>query len=213
MMGPKYWVVVTMLAGAAFLLNIRGTRDAVPPHLTLDQFPPQIGNWVGSDQAIDQQTLDVLGKGDFLSRQYRVPGRASSIDLFIAYFASQRTGTTLHSPKNCLPGAGWTFDSAQYRQLMDSSGKSHNVGEYLIGNGDAQAFVIYWYEAHGRSTANEYTAKAHLIADALRFNRTDGGLVRVVTLIGPNESVAQARVRVEAFTSDLMTDLPAFIPN
>lgn len=209
----RYWLVVLMFAGSAFLLNARGADDIVPPHLSLDRFPQEVEGWIGRDEAIDQETLDVLGNGEFLSRNYSEPGNSNSIDLFIAYFPSQRTGMTIHSPRNCLPGAGWTFDSSEYVKLKDTAGKSHNVGEYVISNGDAKAFVIYWYEAHGRSTASEYAAKAYLVTDSLRLHRTDGGLVRVVTSLSPQESVGRARARAENFTSQLMTDMPNFIPN
>lgn len=209
----RYWLVIAMLAGTAFLLNARARRDIVPAHLNLDQFPHRIGNWIGSDEALDPETLKVLGDGEFLSRTYIEPENGNSIDLFLAYFPTQRTGMTIHSPNNCLPGAGWTFDSSQYLLLKDSGGKSHQVGEYLIRNGDAKAFVIYWYEAHGRSTASEYAAKAYLIADSLRLNRTDGSLVRVAIFLNPEGSVAQARIRAEAFTSQLITFLPPFMPN
>ena len=132
---------------------------------------------------IDQETLDVLGAGDFLSRVYTQSGEAQPIGLFIGYFPTQRTGVTIHSPKNCLPGSGWAFESSQYVNLNDANGKPHRVGEYIIANGENRQFVIYWYQAHGRSIANEYMAKVYLVTDAMRLNRTDGALVRVITPI------------------------------
>jgi hypothetical protein len=42
--------------------------------------------------------------------------------------------------------------------------------------------------------ANEYLAKIYLVTDAMRMNRTDGALVRVITPIGPNEDTAAARI-------------------
>ncbi len=70
---------------------------------------------------------------------------------------------------------------------MDANGKPHRVGEYIIANGDARQFVIYWYQAHGRSVANEYMAKIYMVVDAMRMNRTDGALVRVITPIASSE--------------------------
>src|ERR1035441_8494654 len=72
------------------------------------------------------------------------------------------------------------FVSSDSVDLIDASGKPHRVGEYIIANGDARQFVIYWYQAHGRSVANEYMAKIYMAADAIRLNRTDGALVRVI---------------------------------
>jgi EpsI family protein len=135
------------------------------------------------------------------------------ISLFIGYFASQRTGQTMHSPQNCLPGAGWTFDSKQYSEIQDVNGKNYNVGEYVISDGNSKQFVIYWYQAHGRSIPNEYVAKGYMVADAIRMNRTDGALVRVITQIRPSESLESARARAVQFTQMMAPDLPRFIPN
>jgi EpsI family protein len=87
------------------------------------------------------------------------------------------------------------------------------VGEYIIANGDARQFVIYWYQAHGRSVASEYMAKIYMVADAIRLNRTDGALVRVITPIASSEDTAAARKRAEAFTMQLAPLLPRFIPD
>jgi EpsI family protein len=163
------------------------------------------------DVPIDQETLDVLGAGDFMSRLY--VGDGPPVGLFIGYFPSQRTGVTIHSPKHCLPGAGWAFESSQYVDLKDVDGKSHRVGEYIISNGESRQFVIYWYQAHGRSVANEYMAKVYMVADAMRMNRTDGALVRVITQIDAQDGLAGAKARAEQFTAQLAPMLPRFIPN
>ena len=99
----------------------------------------------------------------------------------------------MHSPQNCLPGAGWTFDSQKYTEIQDINGKNYKVGEYVIGNGDIKQFVIYWYQAHGRSIPNEYVAKGYMVADAIRTNRTDGALVRVITQVMPSESAGNRK--------------------
>lgn len=162
---------------------------------------------------LDQETLDVLGNGEFLSRPYTHPGGVPPIGLFIAYFPSQRTGAAIHSPKHCLPGAGWYFESSKYVHLTDASGKTQHVGEYVISNGDARQFVIYWYLAHGRSVAGEYMATFYLVKDAMEMNRSDGSLVRIITPVVAGESTATAKARAEAFTESLMPVLPRFIPN
>jgi len=97
--------------------------------------------------------------------------------------------------------------------LIDVNGKPHRVGEYIIANGAAKQFVIYWYQAHGRSVANEYMAKIYMAADAIRLNRTDGALVRVITPIAPSENTSAARMRAETFTMRLVPLLPRFIPD
>jgi EpsI family protein len=119
----------------------------------------------------------------------------------------------MHSPQHCLPGAGWTFDSEKYVDMKDVNGKNYHVGEYVISNGESRQFVIYWYQAHGRSVPNEYIAKLYMVADAIRTNRTDGALVRVITQVMPTESIDSARSRAIQFTQEMAPNLPRFIPN
>jgi EpsI family protein len=212
----RFWAVCLLLAAAVLVLHLRDRAERVVATEPLSSFPRGISAWTGIDQPIDSETLEVLGAGDVLSRIYtqRRPQESTTppISLFIGYFPSQRTGTTIHSPKNCLPGAGWAFESSSTTTLQDSEGKVHRIGEYVIVNGGQRQFVAYWYQAHGRTVANEYMAKIYLVSDAIRMNRTDGALVRVIT---PMESSgdSNARVRVEAFAAKLFPILPRFIPD
>lgn len=204
------------------LLMHRGDADNVPNSAPLSQMPTQIDGLVSQDIPLDDGVLAVLGKGDFLNRVYTTPpvqqvsmkpSAAYPVSLFIGYFATQRTGQSIHSPQHCLPGAGWTFESSRYTELNDIQGEHFNVGEYVINNGESRQFVIYWYQAHGRSIANEYKAKAYMLADAIRYNRTDGALVRVITPIASTEQIADARDRATRFTAHMAPYLSQFIPN
>lgn len=212
-MSLRFWTVVLLLAGTAVLIQTRNNSDLIPVSTPLAQIPRTISGWSGSDVQIDPESLEILGAGDFLARNYAGSANSQSIDLFVGYFPTQRTGVSIHSPRNCLPGSGWAFESSKYLDLSDATGKSHRVGEYVITDGEHRQFVIYWYQSHGRSIANEYIAKMYLVIDALKLNRTDGALVRVSTPITSAEGTAQARARAESFTSQLVPVLPRFIPN
>jgi hypothetical protein len=184
----RFWAVVVLLGAAALVLFRRGNSETIVSSEPLSDVPQTIAGLTEMDVPIEQEQLDILGKGDFLSRVYSNGGRNVPVGLFIAYFASQRTGTTVN-------------------------GMPHQVGEYIIANGNNRQFVIYWYQAHGRSVASEYLAKAYLVSDAIRMNRTDGALVRVITPIHAETGVPAARERAEGFVAELMPQLPRFIPN
>jgi EpsI family protein len=218
MKSPRFWIIIVLLTSTIFVLQSRGDVDQVPFSEPLSLMPKNFGPWTAQDIPLTDDTLEVLGKGDFLNRIYTQPPDPGSpavppISLFIGYFASQRTGQTMHSPQNCLPGAGWTFDSHKYTEIQDINGKNYKVGEYLISNSDVKQFVIYWYQAHGRSIPNEYVAKGYMVTDAIRLNRTDGALVRVITQVMPSESVESAEARAVHFTQQMAPNLARFIPN
>jgi EpsI family protein len=225
MKSPRFWTVILILTTTAIVLHSRGDKDYLPSRQPLSEMPQTIGPWSSRDEPMDAETLAVLGQGDFLNRVYqgtpvRTPVTGAPftsgvlpVGLFIGYFPTQRTGQSIHSPQHCLPGAGWTFESSDYTDLTDINGKTYKVGEYVINNGESRQFVIYWYQAHGRSIANEYKAKAYMVADAIRTNRTDGALVRVITPVLSSEPVSMARDRAVFFTRQMAPFLPQFIPD
>jgi EpsI family protein len=218
MRSPKFWVVVVLLAATLTTLRLRGDTDRVPPTPPLALMPETVGAWTAQDFPLDSETLAVLGDGRFLNRVYSNVGPLGQpveapVSLFIGYFPTQRSGQSIHSPQNCLPGAGWAFLSSKVINLPTANGRPYPVGEYLIGNGGEKQVVLYWYLAHGRSVANDYLAKAYMMLDAVRWNRTDGSLVRIVTAVGPNEPLESAEQRAVHFANQVTPLLPRFIPN
>lgn len=218
MRSTKFWVVFVLLAATLTALHMRGDTDRVPPTPSLSLLPSTIAGWTAQDFPLDSETLAVLGDGRFLNRVYTNVGPAgrpveTPVSLFIGYFPTQRSGQSIHSPQNCLPGAGWSFLSSKVINLSTMDGRPYPVGEYLIGNAGEKQVVLYWYLAHGRSVASDYKAKAYMMLDAIRYNRTDGALVRIVTPVGPNEPLEAAQQRAVHFANRVTPLLPRFIPN
>jgi EpsI family protein len=203
------------------VLHVRGDVDRVPPSRPLSELPVVIGMRTSTDIPMDQETLDVLGKGDFLTRAYQMPPGARTNDpgshepiiLFIGYFPTQRTGQSIHSPQHCLPGAGWTFLSQGVTEFRDATGRNYRVGDYLITDGSSTQEVLYWYQMQGRSIANDYKAKLYTLADSIRYGRTDAALVRITTPIGATEDRLEARKRAIDFAEQITPLLPSYIPN
>ncbi|MGH9469631.1 MAG: exosortase C-terminal domain/associated protein EpsI [Terriglobia bacterium] len=203
---------VALLLLAVFVLHSHSHAEILPLHRKLAEFPAQIGAWDGSTLTIPAEDLSVLGPGDFLERLYRDPGTSANIDLFLAYFPSQRTGDTIHSPKHCLPGSGWLPVSASVIHVPWGNGNVLNANDYLLQLGLSKEVVIYWFQSHGRTLASEYWQRFYLIADALRTNRTDGALVRVITPVMAGEPVSSATERALGFTKQILPLLGQYIP-
>jgi EpsI family protein len=205
----------------ALELHVRGDVDRTPPSQPLSQLPTTIGDRTAVDIPIDDETLQILGKGDFLNRVYVAPRSTAianpldraEIGLYIAYFPTQRSGQSIHSPQNCLPGAGWTFQESGVTSFTDQAGKEYRVGEYLITNGSVTEEALYWYQLHGESIASDYKAKLYTLADSIRYSRTDEALVRIMTTVLPGEDRSEARNRVVGFARQISPLLPAYVPN
>jgi EpsI family protein len=209
----RFALAAGLIALTAVLLQARGRIEIIPSHLPLSSFPAQLGNWDSTQIALDKDTLEILGAGDFMERVYHDPaGQLPEIDLFLAYFASQRAGDTIHSPQHCLPGAGWNPEEKKGITLAVPGHASFPANRYVISKGESRRLVLYWYWAHDRGVASEYWAKFYLVADAIRMNRSDGALVRVTIVMLPGETAEAAQQRVMPFTSRVVPLLDDYIP-
>jgi len=209
----QFVAVTLLLVSAAVLLQIRRAHEVFPPRLALQSFPQHVDGWNSVDVPIDEETLKVLGPGDFLMRNYVHPAKdRPAINLFIAYFPSQRSGDTIHSPKNCLPGAGWSAVDSKQILFSTPGHDAFPVNVYVVAKGQDRQLVLYFYWAHGRGVASEYVAKYHLVVDAIKMNRSDGSLIRFITPMSPGESVEAATQRVLPFVIETVSQLQAYIP-
>src|SRR5262249_48831127 len=156
--------------------------------IALGQFPAQFDSWRRVDaQSLDGATLRELKADDYLSAIY-TNDRGAFVYLFVAYYASQRHRQTIHSPQNCMPGAGWTVSNHRRHTV----GVRGQINEYLIEKDDERMLAFYWYQGRGRVEASEYWARAATIKDAMWLGRTDGALVRVIVPIGKGGNAIEA---------------------
>jgi EpsI family protein len=202
---------VVLIAQAAVFFGF-SRKEYVPNPRPLKEFVTSAGQWtLAQEGVIDQQTLEVLAADDTLSRQYANQDRTAVAGLFIAFFKTQRTGQMPHSPKNCLPGAGWVPSESGKMTVQVSGDRSIEVNRYLVSRGDERSLVIYWYQSRDRVIASEYKARVYLVADAIRYNRTDTALVRVTVPLRGDVARAEAAAVdfVKTFFGPLREQLPS----
>ena len=207
----RFSLAALMIVVTAIFLRTRSHGEVFPPRQPLQSFPERLGTWTGTDLAIDADTLQVLGPGDFLLRSYTSEDQPY-INLFIAYFASQRTGDTIHSPKNCLPGSGWAPIESNHISVSVPGHAPFPANRFVIAKGESKQLVLYWYWAHDRGVASEYWAKYYLVADSITMNRSDGSLVRITTPMFASESADEAQQRLLPFVSSIVPQLKTYIP-
>jgi EpsI family protein len=210
--GLRFALALVLLVSTAIFLRARNRPEVLPSHQDLTAFPMQLGGWVGRDTALPAGVLDALGPGEFLARIYQRALDEPYMDFFMAYFPSQRAGNTIHSPQNCLPGAGWTPVESGRFQMPRPDGDLITVNRYVLAKGPDRVLVLYWYQAHGRVVASEYWAKFYLVADAIRLNRTDGALLRIVTPLGRGEDASSGQRRAVAFAKLVLPEVGRYIP-
>jgi len=201
---------VILLAGLTIGFREVSHGEKIPPHRPLAAFPKTIGGWQGADVHVDPRYADALKADDVLTRGY-TSGGSPTVWLYVAYFQSQRQGQTIHSPKNCLPGSGWTPVKSSRERAYVGDGQSVNLNRYVVQNGLDRQLVLYWYQSHGRTIASEYMAKWDMAVDAIRMNRTDGALVRVSLPIQDGDEAGADRIARE-FVAQIEPLLKGYIP-
>ena len=219
MIGRIIVLSVCLLLGAGVIARASRTEQ-VPPRSPFAGFPLQIGQWQGRNAApFTKEVLAVLGADDYLSRFYYQHQDRKSVGLYVGYYETQRQGDTIHSPLNCLPGAGWQPLSKSYLPISvaDANGNPSEitVNRYVIEKGLDQQVVLYWYQGHGRVVANEYRSKLFMIYDAARLNRSDAALVRVTSpRMGPGpEGMAAGDTNAVEFVKAMFPLLGKFLPS
>jgi len=202
--------IVLLLEAAGFYAASR-REEALSPR-PLAELPKQFGAWgMVREEITEPEIQAVLRADDTVSRVYLNSSQGRSASLFVAYFRSQRTGQAPHSPKNCMPGSGWVpTDSGAAVLRIPGRKEPIRVNRYVVARGDQKLLVLYWYQSRDRVIASEYAAKFYLIADAIRYNRTDTALVRVTVPLAGDESAA-ART-AEEFVQSFFVSLRQFLP-
>ena len=216
-------VGAVLLAGSAYL-GMASKTEPVPIRRTLEDLPMTLGAWQGQPAApMDPRILAVLGVDDYIERYYSTPDR-STVGLYIGYYQSQRQGDTIHSPLNCLPGGGWNPVKKDRISIpVDVPGRSPGdaetsrnitVNSIVIQRGMDSQLVVYWYQSQGRVVASEYWGKIYTVLDAIRTNRTDAAMVRVIAPIGVLNADADRRsaAQVIDFVKQLFPLLSHYLP-
>jgi EpsI family protein len=206
---PRILIVAAMIATAGVYASRGASAEAVVDREPLAALPLAFGDWSGREAApLADDIVATLGVDDYVNRRYAREG-AVPIGLYVGYYDSQRQGDTIHSPQNCLPGAGWQPVASRVVDV-GAGGRTLRVNEYVIQKGLDRQVVLYWYQGRGRVVANEYTNKALLMIDAARLNRTNGGLVRVIAPVLTTTSAAAEELT--AFVGALFPHLEKHLP-
>jgi EpsI family protein len=195
--------LIILVLGGLFIFRAP-TGQSVPLRQSLLRFEDQLGDWRGDPpRMLDAKVLEVLRLNDYVDRVYR-NARGEWMSLYVGYFEDQKSGQMIHSPKNCLPGAGWNFEHTSTVTFEIESAYPTIRLTALRGvlvNRQERMLSYYWFQSRGRFLASEYTEKFFLIADAFRYNRTDGALIRVLAPLGEGDDIEAVDAQMRAFIS------------
>ncbi len=232
---PFVIAVLLLVLTFGFIQSVSKNEKLIS-NKSFEQFPLNLAEvWEGRELGMDQKVLDILKLTDFMMRVYvpvaaqggeeaelaeinlsktKMPNEGSHLPvwLYVGFYQSQRTGATYHSPKNCLPGAGWQFMESDIIPLTMPDQASISVNKVLIQKGLEKQVILYWYHDRGRVIASEYWAKGYLVWDAMTKNRSDGSLVRISVPV-KGGTVKEAFEQGVGFLHDLWPKLLEHMPD
>jgi len=213
---PQFMTSAVILGlGVVLALSIQSREVRIPDRESFNTFPLVIDSWSGRDSSIDDPgVLKSLALDDYFLAEYRNQKDGGSVGLWIAYYAEQRKGRAVHSPRACLPGGGWQIETFEQHTLdnMGPNGEPYVVNRSVIAKGEMRQLVYFWFVERGRIQTNEYAVKWRIFWDALTKNRTDGALVRVMTFVPDIAEIDRADKRIESFIRALNPKLAYYLP-
>jgi len=205
-------VVLAIFATGVLLMPER--TEAVPRRESFFTFPNQVDTWTGRRSVMEQVYLDALKLDDYVMADY-LRGDGELVNFYVAWYDSQRSGNSTHSPRSCLPAGGWRM--TQFSQVdvpeVQVGGRPLRANRVQIELGNRKQLVYYWFQQRGRVITNEYLVKWYLFVDSLTRQRTDGALVRLVTPLAIGESAESADRRLVEFASKVAPRLERHIPD
>lgn len=206
-------IVASLIMISVYIyISFMSHREVVQPRKQFSTFPKQIGNWVGKEGRFSQQVYDALGVDDSILISYINP-EGQDVQLYVGFYQSQREGSLIHSPKNCMPGSGWNITASSIEEITISGDKPETIKviKLILEKGIQKQVVLYWYQSRGRFISSEYWQKIYLVWDAIFKNRTDGSFVRLITFSDAQGEVF-ATNRLKLFASRLISVLNDYIP-
>lgn len=213
-LSPSFAFCLVLLTGTVFLsYHLQGSVEKTPERKSFLEFPMHVADWQGRTMTLERQYVDVLRFDDYLLADFAGPMNGP-VNLYAAYYRSQKKGQSAHSPRTCLPGGGWEMSSmTQVPVETGTNGRAFYANRVLIQKGDDRQVVLYWFKQRERLLTNEYMVKAWLFWDALTKQRSDGAMIRLVSPLLPGEDEQSADRRLEQFAALVEPMIHAYVPD
>lgn len=211
---PFIGVIAALAAVTVFNMLMPQRPEIVPQREVFANFPMQLGEWNGKRDTLEKIYIDSLNFDDYVLANF-TDARNNWVNLYIAYYASQRSDKVPHSPRACIPGGGWQITGIS-EHIVDGVkiGKAPlSVNRVIIQKGDHRQLVYYWFQQRGRVIVSEYSAKWFIFWDSLTRQRTDGSLVRLTAMVRPGQSLEEAEKNLSAYAREISPRLGAYIPD
>ena len=206
---------LVMITATPRIVHWLGYVPPQPLKHPLKEFPLIIRERTGVPQTMDARMWEMVGGQTYFMADYFRQGTAP-LNLYIAYYEYQhKAGDFIHSPRLCLPGAGWYISSNRTRSVGPGEPNGPGIvtfNELVIEKENNYQLVYFWYQGRDRNFTSEYSAKFWMIWDGIFRRRTDGALVRLVLPIDDKVNLDSRRTEMDGVALTVFDKLNEFLP-
>lgn len=196
------FVPAMILAAGLGLLGLTHGQERPKPLKPIATILDSVAGYTHTRIAVDTNSQRVAGMDEYVNRVYS-QDTVPVFSLYVGYYTYQTQGKSIHSPRNCLPGAGWEPVESGTLPIASAPGiGSRDMNKYVLANQGSYAAVYYWYQGRGRIESNEYTVKVNLIRDAALYGRTEEALVRLVVPLRTRTDRSTDHIKAEIMRAD-----------
>jgi EpsI family protein len=208
------WLVLVLCLAAAAAEVAPRPRHEIPDRTPFASLPLDLGEYRGRWRTIDEPVRAVLAADDLLLADF-TDGEGRLLNLYTQYYQRQDRGAATHSPRLCIPAAGWEIADLRGHRVEAArfDGAALAVNRAVVTRDGARILVYYWFQQRGRNTTDEYLTKLFILRDGLLRHRTDGAMVRLITPLAEGEGEASGDARLERFATRLLPHLERHIPS
>jgi len=203
-------ILIALMVTTMGLVKVFKHSENILPNKDFSTFPMEISEWSGEKSSLDDKVYNILGVEDYILANYR-SNPDKIVNLYVGFYQSQKEGDIIHSPKNCMPGAGWKITRTAHEEIRIGDGEHARVIKLILQKGSQKQVVLYWFQSRGRIISSEYAQKIWLVVDSIFKNRTDGSFVRLISPVIKNE--ADALAVLKDFAGQIYPYLKKYIPS
>ena len=198
------FVPAVILAGGLAMLGLTHDQERPTPVKPIASILDTVAGYTYDTISVDSNSARVAGMDEYVNRVY-LRDSTAAFSLYVGYYTYQTQGKSIHSPRNCLPGAGWEPVESATMPIASAQGTgARTMNKYILANQGNYAAVYYWYQGRGRIESNEYTVKLNLMRDAALYGRTEEALVRLVIPLRTDKDRSQEQIRAEITRADAL---------
>ena len=193
-------LVVTFL----FCSAIGYYKPQTSSRMEFKNFPMEKGGWVGQRDNLIPAIVEMLNPTEIFSATFTNPD-GIKVHLFFDYFSQQNSRGGPHSPRNCLPGSGWTILDTEEREIT-IDGRTIKIGRFYMRLGELEKVMDFWYVTRYGETANDYVFKLYTMIGSLTFRLNDIAFIRIIST-GDQESLPALDEFEEVFVKEIYDHL------